>query len=66
MDVNYREDECLIRRNHGPQNMATLRRIALKQIKQDASKGSHKGKRKRLSDDYLQELFALVPRAATP
>ncbi len=73
MDVNYREDECLIRRNHGPQNMATLRRMAQNQIKLDASKGSQRVKRKRMgwSDDYLQELFGLIPlaplsQAATP
>jgi predicted transposase YbfD/YdcC len=68
MDVNYREDECLIRRNHGPQNMATLRRMAQNQIKQDVSKGSQKVKRKRMgwSDDYLQELFGLVPQAPIP
>jgi predicted transposase YbfD/YdcC len=62
MDVNYREDDCLIRRQHGPQNMATLRRIAQNQIKLDASKGSQKTKRKRMgwSDDYLQALFGLA------
>ena len=62
MDVNYREDECLIRRNHGPQNMATLRRMAQNQIKLDTSKGSQRIKRKRMgwSDDYLQELFGLI------
>ncbi len=63
LDVNYREDECLIRRDHGPHNMATLRRIAQNQIKLDASKGSQKTKRKRMgwSDDYLQTLFGLTP-----
>lgn len=68
MDVNYREDECLIRRNHGPQNMATLRRIAQNQIKLDASKGSQRIKRKRMgwSDDYLQELFGLSPHSPSP
>ncbi|GAB1435482.1 hypothetical protein MASR2M32_17150 [Sphaerotilus sulfidivorans] len=37
LDVNYREDACLIRRDHGPHNMATLRRIAQNQIKLAAS-----------------------------
>ena len=62
LDVNYREDACLIRRDHGPHNMATLRRIAQNQIKLDASKGSQKTKRKRMgwSDDYLQGLFGLT------
>lgn len=65
LDVNYREDECLIRRDHGPHNMATLRRIAQNQIKLDASKGSQKTKRKRMgwSDDYLKDLFGLMPNS---
>jgi predicted transposase YbfD/YdcC len=66
LDVNYREDECLIRRAHGPHNMATLRRIAQNQIKLDVGKGSQKTKRKRMgwSDDYLQGLFGLTPCSA--
>ncbi|MEK8029168.1 ISAs1 family transposase, partial [Pseudaquabacterium rugosum] len=66
LDVNYREDEWLIRRAHGPHNMATLRRIAQNQIKLDVGKGSQKTKRKRMgwSDDYLQGLFGLTPCSA--
>ncbi|SIS07121.1 Transposase DDE domain-containing protein, partial [Sphaerotilus natans] len=68
LDVNYREDACLIRRDHGPHNMATLRRIAQNQIKLDAGKGSQKTKRKRMgwSDDYLQALFGLTPASLSP
>jgi predicted transposase YbfD/YdcC len=68
LDVNYREDACLIRREHGPHNMATLRRIAQNQIKLDAGKGSQKTKRKRMgwSDDYLQALFGLTPASLSP
>ena len=68
LDVNYREDECLIRREHGPHNMATLRRIAQNQIKLDLGKGSQKTKRQRMgwSDDYLQSLFGLTPSSAPP
>jgi len=68
MDVNYREDECLIRRAHGPQNMATLRRITQNQIKLDTSKGSQRVKRKCMgwSDDYLRGLFGLIPRTELP
>ena len=29
LDVSFREDDCRIRRGHGPQNIARLRRIAL-------------------------------------
>jgi len=29
LDVSFREDDCRIRRGHGPQNVARLRRIAL-------------------------------------
>jgi predicted transposase YbfD/YdcC len=68
MDMNYREDECLIRRAHGPQNMATLRRIAQNQIKLDASKGSQRVKRKRMgwSDEYLQDIFGLTLSTELP
>lgn len=45
--MTFREDESRIRKDHGPENFATLRRAALGLIKQDKSKGSVKKKRKR-------------------
>jgi predicted transposase YbfD/YdcC len=35
LDVGFREDGCRIRKEHGPENMATLRHIALNLLKQD-------------------------------
>lgn len=47
LDMTFREDESRIRKDHGPENFATLRRAALSLLKQDKSKGSVKQKRKR-------------------
>jgi len=47
LDMTFREDESRIRKDHGPENFATIRRAALALIKQDKSKGSVKKKRKR-------------------
>ncbi len=47
LDMTFREDESRIRKDHGPENFATLRRAALGLLKQDKSKGSVKKKRKR-------------------
>jgi predicted transposase YbfD/YdcC len=47
LDMAFREDESRIRKDHGPENFATLRRTALGLIKKDKSKGSVKKKRKR-------------------
>jgi predicted transposase YbfD/YdcC len=47
LDMTFREDESRIRKDHGPENFATLRRTAVGIIKQDKSKGSVKKKRKR-------------------
>ena len=47
LDMTFREDESRIRKDHGPENFATIRRAALGLIKQDTSKGSVKKKRKR-------------------
>jgi predicted transposase YbfD/YdcC len=47
LDMTFREDESRIRKDHGPENLATIRRAALGLVKQDKSKGSVKKKRKR-------------------
>src|SRR5690349_11668216 len=46
LDVTFREDESRIRKDHGPENFAILRRAAGR-IKQEKSKGSVKKIRKR-------------------
>lgn len=35
LDIAFREDECRIRRDHAPQNLATLRHMALNLLKQE-------------------------------
>ena len=66
LDVVFDEDASRVRRDHGAENMALLRRMSLNLIKQDkASKGSIKVKRKRAawSTDYLEHLLQLPPLA---
>jgi predicted transposase YbfD/YdcC len=45
LDVIFDEDNSRVRKDHGPENMAHLRRIALTMLKQCDSKGSIRGKR---------------------
>ena len=47
LDMTFREDESRIRKDHGPENFALLRRFAVSLIKQDTSPGSIRRKRKR-------------------
>jgi predicted transposase YbfD/YdcC len=37
LDVGFREDECRVRKDHGPENLATLRHIAINLLKQESS-----------------------------
>lgn len=37
LDIAFREDDSRIRKDHGPENMTTLRHIALNLLKQDKS-----------------------------
>jgi predicted transposase YbfD/YdcC len=55
LDMSFDEDQCRIRKDHGPANFALLRRIAINLIKQDTSRGSIRKKRKRAAwnDDSL-------------
>lgn len=46
LDIAFREDESRIRKDHGPENFAVLRHIALNLVKQEKTqKASVKGKR---------------------
>lgn len=47
LDVTFDEDRSRIRKDHGPENFALLRRLATSLIKQDTSPGSVRKKRKR-------------------
>jgi hypothetical protein len=35
LDIAFREDECRVRKDHGPQNLAILRHIAANLLKQE-------------------------------
>ena len=60
LDVTMNEDQARWRKDHGPENLALLRRWALNVARLEPSKGSMKGKRKRAgwNNDYLTQLLA--------
>ena len=61
LDVAFGEDECRIRRDHAPQNLATLRKLALNLLRQDKkAKSGLKARRKAAgwNNDYLLQILA--------
>ncbi len=62
LDVTFNEDQSRIRKDHGAENFALLRRYVLSIIKLDTSKNSMKRKRKMAawSEDYLLSLLRNV------
>ena len=58
LDVTFDEDKLKMRINNAAQNLSILRRMVLNVLKQEASKGSLKGKRKKAgwSEEYLYPL----------
>ena len=60
LNVTMNEDQTRNRLDHGPQNIALLRRIAINLAKIEGSKGSMKGKIKRAGwdDAFLTRLLA--------
>ena len=60
LDVGFREDDCQVRKDNAPANLACIRRIALTQIKQETTKKlGIQGKRRRAGwdTDYLQTVL---------
>jgi predicted transposase YbfD/YdcC len=59
LDMTFNEDQSRIRKDHGAENFALLRRFALSIIKLDNSKGSVRKKRKRAAwnEDYFLNLL---------
>ncbi len=57
-----KEDQARNRKDHGPENLAILRHMALNIIKTETSKGSNRGKFKRAGwdDTFLAKLIAQV------
>jgi hypothetical protein len=61
LDVVFREDDCRVRADHAPQNLAVLRHIALNLLKHETSaKVGIKAKRLRAGWDnaYLLKVLA--------
>ncbi len=61
LDIAFREDECRIRKDHGDQNFAILRHIALNLLKQEkTAKMGVKGRRLRAGwdQDYLLKVLS--------
>ena len=54
LDVTFKEDQCRIRKDHGPRNMATLRNISHSLLKRE---GSHKAgiRRKRHQAGWIED-----------
>ena len=59
LDVALREDSARTRKDHAPENLALLRRLALNLLQADATKGSIRGKIKRAgwNDTFLLSLL---------
>ena len=60
MDVTFREDQSQVRKDHGPQNMATLRQISHNLLKRETSlKVGIQGKRLKAGwrEDYLLKVL---------
>jgi predicted transposase YbfD/YdcC len=64
LDVIMDEDDARNRKDHGPENLALLRRLALNLAKLEPSKGSMRGKLKRAGWDttFLADLLANATR----
>src|SRR5215208_1717984 len=62
LDVVFGEDRSKVRTGHAAENLAWARKVALALIRQDQSKGSLKGKRKRAGwdDNFLLHLLGFL------
>lgn len=60
LDVIFSEDDSRIRKDHAPQNMTILKRLALNLLRQDNSKGSLKMKRYQagLNNSFLLQILS--------
>jgi predicted transposase YbfD/YdcC len=58
LDVVFREDDCRTRKDHGPENLALLRRFCVNAFRADSKKDTMRGKMTRAgwNDSYLFHL----------
>ncbi len=62
LDIAFREDESRVRKGHGPENLATMRHMALNLLRQETtSKGGVKARRLRAGwdENYLLKVLSL-------
>ena len=62
LDVPYREEQCRVRKDHAPQNMATLRRLCYNLLKSEPTlKTGIQGKRLQVGwrEDHLRKVLSI-------
>jgi predicted transposase YbfD/YdcC len=53
LDISFREDHCRVRKDHGPENLAILRHMAINMLKRENSlKGGMQTKRLKAAWDH--------------
>jgi hypothetical protein len=59
LDVTFKEDSCWVRTGYGPENLSTLRKLALQVVSQQKDKLSLQKRRVKAAYDvnYLKKLF---------
>ena len=59
LDVTFKEDSCRVRRGHGPENLATLRKLALQLLTQQTDRLSLQKRRVKAAYDvdYLKKII---------
>ena len=62
LDVNFRDDDCRIRKKHAPANFTTVKRMALNALRRAPGKESLKSKRflAAWNDDFLAKTLAEI------
>ena len=58
LDVTFREDDCRVRKGHGPQNLSALRKCALTLLRQDERYPKRSLRSRRLTADRIPEYRA--------
>ena len=65
LDVSFREDDSRLRKDHGPENFALLRRLAASLLKNESTANSgvaSKRKEAGWDNNYLLQVLAAVPK----